>query len=76
MSKLPILKAKELIKALNKMGFSEFHRVGSHAQFKHSCGKKITIPIHQGKDIPRGILKAILRDIEISPKEFIKFLKK
>ena len=76
MTKLPVLKAKELIKVLNKMGFFEFHRVGSHAQFKHPDGIKTTIPIHSGKDIPSGTLKAILKDIEVSPKNFIKFLKK
>ena len=76
MTKLPILKAKELVKALNKMGFFEFHRVGSHAQFKHQNRRKTTIPIHSGRDIHQGTLKGILESIEISSEEFIKFLKK
>jgi predicted RNA binding protein YcfA (HicA-like mRNA interferase family) len=76
MSKLPVLKTKELIKVLNRMGFFQFHRVGSHTQFKHTDGKRTTIPIHYNKDIPRGILMAILKDIEISREELIKILKK
>ena len=76
MSKLPVLKTKELIKVLNRMGFFQFHRVGSHAQFKHSDGRRTTIPIHYSKDIPRGTLIAILKDIEISREELIKILKK
>lgn len=76
MPKLPVLKAKELVKILNKMGFFKHHQVGSHAQFKHPNGRRTTIPLHPGKDIPRGTLKKILNDIEISPEEFIKFLKK
>lgn len=76
MPKLPILKAKELVRILNKIGFFKYHQVGSHAQFKHSDGKRITISIHLGKDIPRGTLKGILRDLEISTEEFIKLLKK
>jgi predicted RNA binding protein YcfA (HicA-like mRNA interferase family) len=76
MPKLPVLKAKELVRVLNKIGFYKHHQVGSHAQFKHPDGRRTTIPIHFGKDIPRGTLKEILNDIEISPEEFIKFLKK
>jgi predicted RNA binding protein YcfA (HicA-like mRNA interferase family) len=76
MSKLPILKTKELIKVLNRMGFFQFHRVGSHVQFKHCDGRRTTIPVHSGKDIPRGTLLAILKDIEVSREEFIKILKK
>ena len=75
MTKLPVLKVKELIKVLKKLGFSEHHRVGSHAQFKHSGGKRITIPIHSGKDVRKGTLKSILNDLEISTKEFNKLRK-
>jgi len=76
MTKLPVLKVKELVKILNKMGFSKHHQVGSHVQFKCPEGKRTTIPIHAGRDIPPGTLKAILKDIEISTEDFIKFLKK
>lgn len=76
MPKLPMLKARKIIRILKKMGFFEFHRVGSHAQFKHPDGRRTTIPIHPGKDIPRGTLRAILRDIDITPDNLIKALKK
>ncbi|MEA2113261.1 MAG: type II toxin-antitoxin system HicA family toxin [Patescibacteria group bacterium] len=76
MPKLPVLKAKELVKILNKIGFLKHHQVGSHAQFKHLDGRRTTIPIHPGKDIYRGTLRNILRDIKISPREFAKFIKK
>ncbi|MEA1937362.1 MAG: type II toxin-antitoxin system HicA family toxin [Patescibacteria group bacterium] len=65
-----------MIKVLEEMGFFKHHQVGSHAQFKHFDGRRTTIPIHSGKEIPKGTLKAILRDLEISTDEFIKFLKK
>jgi len=35
-------------------------------------GKKIPIPIHGGRDIPVGTLRAILREAEISPVEWEK----
>ena len=74
MPKLPVLKTRKLINILAKMGFLKYHQVGSHAQFKHPDGRRTTIPIHQGKEIPRGTLKAILKDIEISIEDFLKFL--
>ena len=42
---------------------------------KHVSGKRTTVPIH-GKDIPKGTLLAILRDVEISKEELVIALKK
>jgi len=75
MPKLPIIKANELIRVLNKLGFFKFHQVGSHAQFKHVDGKKVTVPIHAGKDIGKKMLKGIINDLDLTIEEFIKFLK-
>ena len=74
MAQLPILKVKELVKALEKMGFFLHHQTGSHAQFKHLDGRRTTISIHYGKDIPNGTLRSILRDIKISPQKLIDHL--
>jgi predicted RNA binding protein YcfA (HicA-like mRNA interferase family) len=49
MPKLPVLKAKELTRVLIKLGFYKYHQVGSHAQFKHPDGRRVTVPIHPGK---------------------------
>lgn len=75
MSKLPVLKSNQLIKILNKLGFFEFHCVGSHKQLKHLDGRRTTIAVHPGKDIPRGTLRAIINDIDISIERFIKITK-
>ena len=75
MPKLPVVKARELIRVLNRLGFFEYHRVGSHAQFKHSDGRRTTIPIHYGKDVKSGMLRGILQDIDLTIEEFVKVLK-
>ncbi len=75
MPKLPVIKSRELIQILIKLGFFKFHQVGSHAQFKHFDGRRITIPIHSGKDIKRKTLKSIIDDIDISVEEFINIFK-
>lgn len=77
MPKLPIIKDKELIKALEALGFTKHRQRGtSHLVMKHHDGRRVIVPIHPGKDIPRGTLRGILRDIEISPQNFIEVLKK
>lgn len=75
MPKLPIIKVRELIRVINKLGFFEFHRVGSHVQFKHSDGRRVTIAIHGGKDVKKKTLKGIINDLDVSIEEFIKILK-
>lgn len=70
MAKLPILKSKELVRILIKLGFSKHHQIGSHAQFKHFDGRRITVPIHPGKDINKGALRGIINDLNLTVEEF------
>lgn len=73
--KLPILKPEELIKALEKMGFFCSRKSkGSHFRYRHRDGRKTTVLVHKGKDIGRGLLRKILRDVEISVQELRKLL--
>lgn len=77
MPKLPIIKDRELIKVLIKLGFFQHSETGSsHLVFKHADGRRTTVARHPSKDIPRGTLRAILRDVNISPEELINLLSK
>jgi predicted RNA binding protein YcfA (HicA-like mRNA interferase family) len=75
MPKLPIIEGKELVRILNRLGFLKFHQVGSHAQFKNIDGRKITVPIHRGKEIGKKTLKGIINDLDLTVEEFIKILR-
>lgn len=48
---------------------------GSHVQMEHGDGRFVTIPVHAGKTIGRGLLPKILRDAELTTDEFIALLK-
>ncbi len=76
MPKLPAIKSKELIKIMSNLGFEQSRQKGSHGFFKHPDGRTTVVPIHPGKDIGKGLIRAILQDIKISPEEFLKKLKK
>jgi predicted RNA binding protein YcfA (HicA-like mRNA interferase family) len=74
-SKLPIVRPEELTRVLEKLGFSCTRRSkGSHFRYKHPDGRKTTVPVHKGKDISRGLLRKILRDVDISVDELNKWL--
>jgi len=74
MAKLPVVKPKELIRVLYKLGFFEHNRVGSHAQFKHPDGRRITVTIHGGRDIKSGTLRGVIDDLNITVEEFKELL--
>lgn len=74
MSKLTILSPKDMVKLLNTIGFVEVRQKGSHKTFKHNDGRTTVIPFH-GEDLGRGLIRKILRDIEISTDEYEKLRK-
>ncbi|MGD0346008.1 MAG: type II toxin-antitoxin system HicA family toxin [Terracidiphilus sp.] len=66
MTRLPRLKGKELIRALERAGFVVERTRGSHVFLRHPDGRTTTVPVHSGETIGPGLLRAILRDVELS----------
>ena len=73
MVKLPALKPKDVVKTLKKFGFEIKRQTGSHARLIHPDGRATTVALHN-RDLPKGTLRAILRQSEISLEEFLKKL--
>ncbi|WXG42344.1 MAG: type II toxin-antitoxin system HicA family toxin [Candidatus Freyarchaeum deiterrae] len=72
MSKLPTIKGRELLKLLESLGFSVTRTRGSHVRMRSEDGRVTTVPVHGNKDIPKGLLRKIIReDLEISLEEFL-----
>jgi predicted RNA binding protein YcfA (HicA-like mRNA interferase family) len=48
-TELPVLKAKEVLRMLQRGGFYIHHQSGSHIQLKHQTkkGLRVTIPYHK-----------------------------
>ncbi len=73
--KLPRVNCEELIRALERAGFEKKRQKGSHLHLVRTIDKKrVTVPVHKGKTVPPGTLRAILRDADISIEEFRKLL--
>ena len=75
MAKLPIVKPKRVVAALQRADFFIDHQTGSHARLIHQTKPhcRVSVPIHN-KDLKKGTLKNILRQAELSVEDFIKFL--
>ena len=73
MPKLPSVSGKDALKALSKVGFEFRRQVGSHMVLKRvKDGKRVTIPDHD--ELPKGTLRAIIRQCDLTVEEFIKLL--
>ncbi|HPS57376.1 MAG TPA: type II toxin-antitoxin system HicA family toxin [Spirochaetota bacterium] len=71
MGTIPVLKARDVVEILEKLGFFEARQKGSHKQFKHRDGRFTTVPFHQGRDISPVLLRQIAKDIGITIEEFL-----
>jgi len=68
---LPVLKGKELVAFLRTLGFSVLRQKGSHVRMMSVDGRYITVPVHAGEVIPKGLLRKIIReDLEMTLEEF------
>ena len=75
--KLPSLPARKILPILYKIGFYERSKHGSHLTLKRdSDGRMVTIPIHPGRDIPKGTLRSIIDQAGLTQQKFIQLLRK
>jgi len=68
--KLPRVTADEVIRVIEKVGFTLARQSGSHKIYKSSAGKRVTVPCHRGKVLHPKVLASILKDTNLSREEF------
>ena len=73
--RLPRITAAEVIRALERAGFSLVRQSGSHKIYKNREGKRVTVPFHAGVTLHPKLLRNILRDADLTVDEFQQFLK-
>ena len=70
MSQFPSVTGRQVISALNQVGFEVARVRGSHHILIHRDGRRTVVPVHSGETIGRGLLTRILRDCQITRDEF------
>ena len=74
MSKLPRIRGKQLLAALERAGFRVIRIKGSHHFVRHADGRSTVVPIHAGETIGPGLLTRILRDCELIAEQLLELL--
>jgi predicted RNA binding protein YcfA (HicA-like mRNA interferase family) len=73
-SRLPRVSAIEVIRVLEKIGFTLARQSGSHKIYKNADGLRATVPYHGSTILKPKTLKSILNDAELTVDEFIEHL--
>ncbi len=72
MPQLPTISGKVFLKFLLSIGFVVIRINGSHHRLKHHDGRITTVPVHKNTDLPKGLLRKIIReDLEMELEQFI-----
>jgi predicted RNA binding protein YcfA (HicA-like mRNA interferase family) len=74
--RLPAIRAREVVRALERAGFTISRTSGSHCRLIHTSdpARKVTVPLHGGADIKRGTLRGIIAQAGLTVAEFIALL--
>jgi len=74
---LPNITGKNFLSFLLFLGFKITRIKGSHHRLKHPDGRVTTVPVHKNIDLPKGLLRKIIRkDLELTLDDFIELLEK
>jgi predicted RNA binding protein YcfA (HicA-like mRNA interferase family) len=69
--KLKVLSGREVCKILQKYGFQEIRKRGSHIVMQKQLEKNtVTVPVPDHKEIKRGTLMSVIRQSGIPKEEF------
>ena len=74
MTRLPRLKGKEVVRALQRAGFEIRRTRGSHVFTEHADGRVTTVPVHGGETLGPGLMRSILRDVDMTSEKFTEFV--
>jgi predicted RNA binding protein YcfA (HicA-like mRNA interferase family) len=74
MSRLPALTGKQLLTALQRLGFETLRVQGSHHFLRHPDGRTTVLPLHAGETIGPGLLNSILRQVRLSHDHLLRIL--
>lgn len=74
MSRLPVVSGRDLVRALEKVGYAVDRQKGSHIVLRHTEPpfRRVTVPDH--KEVAKGTLRAILRQVGLTADDLVELL--
>ena len=74
MPRIRPLAPQKIIKILERAGFKVIRQKGSHVIMIDERGTRIVIPVHPGKDVKPGLIRAVIKEAGLSREEFFRLL--
>jgi predicted RNA binding protein YcfA (HicA-like mRNA interferase family) len=76
MPQLPVISDRNFIIFLELIGFAVVRINGSHHRLRHPDGRVTSVPVHKNEDLPKGLLRKIIReDLGLELDDFLKLYK-
>jgi predicted RNA binding protein YcfA (HicA-like mRNA interferase family) len=74
MPKIGPVPPKKLVEILKREGFQVVRTKGSHVILMKE-GVRTVVPVHPGKDVKPGLVRAIIREAKLTRSRFFELLK-
>ena len=71
---IPAVPGIKVVRALERAGFKVARISGSHHVMRHPDGHTVPVPVHHGRDMPKGTLRNILAIIGMEADELRELL--
>jgi predicted RNA binding protein YcfA (HicA-like mRNA interferase family) len=73
MTRMPQIGAREIVRFPKSQGFEEDRQTGSHLTLWNERRKvAVTVPLHTGCDVRRGLAARILKDAGFSAEDYLR----
>ena len=74
--RLPVANGRDVVRALTRAGFVVDRIVGSHhvLAYPGDPSRTVVIPVHAGRDLKPGTMRAIIRQAGLTVEEFNELL--
>lgn len=74
MTRIPSLRAREIIRAMEHLGFESIRQRGSHIRLRHPDGRRATVPDHGATEFRREFIMDLLKQAKIDTSDFLSVL--
>ncbi len=71
MTRIPALRASEVVRALQRLGFEFIRQRGSHIRLRHPDGRFVSVPDHGSRELRREFILEILKQAGVEVGDFL-----
>jgi predicted RNA binding protein YcfA (HicA-like mRNA interferase family) len=71
MTKTPVVRSRDCVRALQRLGFKIRRQTGSHAILRREMKPRWTVVVPMHPELSRGTLKSILKQAHVRREDFL-----